>query len=318
MCEYLKFDSELLEFFNKTSGLSKVVDLIGIQRESFFKKEGDFFKKESHDKVSFIPKSKLNSNHSGFDEVKYRQTFKIGKLVKKVFTDECLNYYYVNNSDIEMFVNFYKSFFDRDFKNLKIIEGNDILKYYHEDSYFKPSGLCVGQLWKSCMRYDEKNNYMKIYSENPNSVKMLILLSDDGKLKARALLWQDAKDSDNNSYKVMDRIYSIYDHDMIFFKNWAFENGYIHKFEQSAKTENIFNTPEGVKKINLRVFLENTMFSSYPYIDSFKWFSPFNKTLSNSPRFQHEYELIQNDGSLERFEEDEENEEVGFELDLEF
>lgn len=278
--------------------MSKIIDIINSNHEPFFRNEGDFYKRETHDTVSFIPKSKLDLNHLGFDEVKYRQKFKIGKLPKKLLTDNCFNDYGINNSRVEDFVNCYKSFFDRDVSKLKIISGDEILTYYHQESYFKPSGLCIGQLWKSCMRHSEKNRYMEIYSKNPSSVKMLVLLSDDNKLKCRALLWEDVKDKDGNSYKVMDRIYSIYDHDMVFFKEWAFENNYIHKYEQSSQSENVFKTPEGVKRINLRVFLENHNCSYYPYVDSFKWYSESLGTLSNTPNFNHDYELVQNDGSL--------------------
>jgi hypothetical protein len=315
MKNQLNFDCELTNFFNKTSGLSRIVDIInGSTNLSFFKKEGDFFKKEDSNHISFIPKSKLNLDHKGFDEEKLRQKIKIGRFVKKILTDECLSCYWVSNSDIEYFVNFYKSFFDNDPNRLKIIEGYDILKYYHEKSYFMPSDMPIGQLWKSCMRYDKKNKYMEIYAKNPESVKMLILLSEDGRLKTRALLWEETKDANENSYKVMDRIYSIYDHDVVFFKNWALENGYIHKFEQSSKSENLFMTKNGIEKINLKVNLTNHDCDYYPYVDSFKWYSPEGGYLCNSPRFKHKYELIQNDGSLFREEEIEDEELIDFEF----
>jgi hypothetical protein len=313
--KHVNFDSELLEFFKQTSGLSRIVDIINIKNNesgsaNSFTKDGDFFKKEDSNHVSFIPKSKLNLNHNGFNEEKLRQKIKIGRFVKKVLTEQCLSTYWVSSSDIESFVNFYKSFFDRDINKLKIIEGDEILKYYHQNSYFMPSGLAIGQLWKSCMRYHEKNRYMEIYSKNPESVKMLILLAEDGQLKSRALLWQDAKDTNGNSYKVMDRIYSIYDHDVLLFKEWALKNGYIHKLEQSAKSENLFTTQNGIERINLKIRLNNHICDYYPYVDSFKWYSKSEGTISNSFRFKHEYVLIQNDGSL--FKEEEMEEEVEY------
>jgi hypothetical protein len=66
---------------------------------------------------------------------------------------------------------------------------------------------------------------------------MLIFLTDDGKLRSRALLWDEVIDNHGVKYKFMDRIYSIYDHDVYLFKSWAKENGYITKLEQDCYCE---------------------------------------------------------------------------------
>ena len=145
---------------------------------------------------------------------------------------------------------------------------------------------------------------MEIYSANPDSIKMLVLLNEDGKVKTRALLWQKTITPLGKEYKVMDRIYSVYDHDVIFFKKWALENGYIHKFEQSNKTENLFLTKDGLERINLIVPIEKHKLDFYPYIDSFKWYCK-SGYLCNTPNIRHQYKLVQNDGSLFRKEEDE-------------
>jgi hypothetical protein len=308
MRNFSNFDNNILHFLDETSRISRVTDIINNGKERLFNKIGDFIKSEDMNHISFIPIKKLNSEHKGFDEIKVRQKIRIGRFVKKILTEECMNSYFVSNSDIEYFVNLYKSYFDRDLSRLKIVEGDDILKYYHEDSYFAPFGVRIGQLWKSCMRYSEKNRYMEIYAKNPDKVKMLILLSEDGKLKTRALLWQNPVDKKGNEYKVMDRIYSIYDHDMIFFKKWALDNGYIHKFEQSNKMENLYFTNKGLEKIDLIVNLDNHKFEYYPYIDSFKWYSK-SGYLCNTPDIMHNYKLVQNDGSLFR-EEIEDDEDV--------
>jgi hypothetical protein len=57
------------------------------------------------------------------------------------------------------------------------------------------------------MRYKEKNKFMSIYAENPDKIKMLVNLDSSGKLKTRALLWEDVEDNNGNKFKVMDRIY---------------------------------------------------------------------------------------------------------------
>lgn len=300
MSHKLNFDSEFSSFLEETRSISKIVDLILYHRGEFIKKNGDFIRKEAgNDTISFIPKSKLSLLHTGFNETKYRTPLKIGRFVSKFISNDGLNSFDVDQYDVESFVNLYKSFFDRDESRLKIVEGDDILKYYLAENYYRPNTSCIGTLWNSCMRYREKNRYMKIYAKNPDKIKMLVLLAEDGKVKTRALLWESCQDREGNNYKVMDRIYSIYDHDMIFFKNWAIKNGYIHKFEQSARSENVFINLNGkVERIDLTVKLDNHICDYYPYIDSFKFYSRKYGTLSNSEFFSYKYVLVQNDGGL--------------------
>jgi hypothetical protein len=100
----------------------------------------------------------------------------------------------------------------------------------------------------------------------------------------------------------MDRIYTYYDHEVTSFKQWATENGYIFKHEQSAKSERLFTTPTGVKDLKLQIQLENWKMSTYPYIDTFKFLDFKKGLLSNSNLFNFDYVLIQNDGSLENME----------------
>lgn len=295
----LNFDNEFLSFISETRGLSKISNLVDYRRGEFLKKTGDYIKKEAgNDNISYIPKSKLGLDHVGFNETKYRTTLKIGRFVSKFVSSDGISAFGVDQYDVETFVNLFKSFFDRDESRLKIVEGDDILKYYLQDNYYRPNGSCVGTLWNSCMRYREKNNYMQIYADNPDKIKMLVLLAEDGKIKTRALLWESCQDRNDKTYKVMDRIYSIYDHDMILFKNWAFKNGYIHKLDQSARSENILMTPNGSDRIDLTVKLDNHICNYYPYIDSFKFYSRKYGTLSNSEWFKYKYILVQNDGSL--------------------
>jgi len=300
MSHKLNFDTDLQSFIKESRGLSRIVDIIDFCRGQYLKGVGDFIKRENdtNDTISYIPKSKLTLEHEGFEDTKYRTKIKIGRFVSKFISEQGIRDFGVSNYDTEFFVNLFKSFFDRDESRLKVVEGDDILKYYLADYYYRPGGSCIGTLWNSCMRYSEKNKYMEIYAKNPDKVKMLCLLGEDGKVKTRALLWEDCQSLDGKPYKVMDRIYSIYDHDMIFFKNWALKNGYIHKYEQSSRSENIFMTNDGSARIDLTINLENHEFDFYPYIDSFKYYSRKKGTLSNSPEFSYKYILVQNHGGL--------------------
>ena len=310
MYNNLNFDENIWEFLNDTRSLCKISDIISRDREEFFKKEGDFIKADPtlSDTISFIPKSKLSIVKDGFNDKKYRVNIKVGRFVKKFLKKEILQAFYVTDSDIEYFVNLFKSYFNTDISNFKVINGKEIKKWYLEDNYFSPNNCRYGTLWNSCMRYSDKNSYMNIYADNLDQIKMLIHVDESGKLRTRALLWEGVTDKNGNTYKVMDRIYSFYDHEVTSFKQWASENGYIFKYEQSAKSERLFTTPDGVKDLQLKINLNTWKTLSYPYIDTFKFLNFEDGLLSNSSSFKYDYILVQNDGGLERYEEEPEPE----------
>jgi hypothetical protein len=304
MFQNLNFDNELWEFITSTTGMSRISDILRHNDVALFKLEGDFIKVDEIDTISFVPKSKL-SMCNGFSEEKFRTKIKVGRFVKKFFKKETLQMFYINDSQIEEFVNLFKSYFDNDLSKFKIVSGKEIKKWYHVDNYFTPNGCRRGTLWNSCMRYPEKNSYMNIYAENPEVIKMLVNIDETGTVKSRALLWESAQDENGNTYKVMDRIYSVYEHEVTSFKKWAVENGYIYKYEQSAKSERLFVTPSGVKEILLKVKLDNWKLRKYPYIDTFKFLNFSDGVLSNNDNFRYDFILVQNDGELERIDEPE-------------
>ena len=304
MINSLKFDNEFLEFILATSQMCRISNILSHNEMHLFKYEGDYIKVDEIDTLSFIPKSKIEISN-GFLETKYRTKIKVGRFIKKFLKKETLQMFTIKDAEIENFVNLFKSYFDNDISKFKVVSGSEIKKWYLEDNYFLVNGCRTGTLWNSCMRYEEKNSYMNIYAENSNVVKMLVNIDENGLVKSRALLWENVEDKDGNKYKIMDRIYSVYDHEVNSFKNWATENGYIYKYEQSAKSERLFVTPEGVKDLKLKINLDTWRMRRYPYIDTFKYFNHRDGILSNTDRFNYDFILIQNDGSLERIEQPE-------------
>jgi len=306
MFERLNFDENFCNFIEDTRNLHIISNLLFNGSSTFIKNEGNFIKVvvDEFDTVSFVPKSKLSLSN-GFSEEKYRTEIKIGRFVKKFIKKEVLQSYHINDSLIEEFVNLFKSYFDNDISKFKIISGPEIKKWYLDYNYFSPNGYRCGTIWNSCMRYGDKNRFMDIYAENPDLVKMLVHIDEkSGKVRARALLWENSVDKDGKSYKVMDRIYTYYDHEVTSFKQWATENGYIFKSEQSSKSGRLFITTDGVKDLKLQIQLQNWKMSTYPYIDTFKFLDYKKGILSNSDLFNFDYVLIQNDGSLEKQEEE--------------
>ena len=299
----LIFDNEMFEFLQFAQRDSIIAALLLQGDHSHIVEEGNYVKRVDNeiDVVSFLPKSKYEKVEDNW--VNGRVKIKIGRFIRKFLTEFSIKNWQINDTLIERFVNLYKSYFSRDISKLKIVEGDDIPKYYLEDNYHCVNGNRAGSLWNSCMRQRERNKFMKLYAVNPEKVKMLVFFSDDDKVRARALLWEDVKDHKDptKQYKFMDRIYYVYDHDINFFKDWAKENGYLCKWDQSAKTEMLFDegTGEPVKK-SLYVLLDNYSMSYYPYLDTFKNFYENKGRFSNSQSYNYDFTLVQSNGAVER------------------
>jgi hypothetical protein len=299
----LIFDNEMFEFLQFAQRDSIIAALFLQGDHSHIVEEGNYVKRVENeiDVVSFLPKSKYEKVEDNWNNGRVK--IKIGRFIRKFLTEFSIKNWQVNDTLIERFVNLYKSYFSRDISKLKIVEGDDIPKYYLEDNYHNINGNRAGSLWNSCMRQRERNKFMKLYAVNPEKVKMLVFFSDDDKVRARALLWEDVRDHKESTkqYKFMDRIYYVYDHDINFFKDWAKENGYLCKWDQSAKTEMLFDegTGEPVKK-SLYVILDNYSMPYYPYLDTFKNFNEYKGRFSNSQSYNYDFTLVQSNGAVER------------------
>jgi hypothetical protein len=319
----LYFDRELINFLNITSNSKISMIFLNASGSALINEEGNFIKRDKNDidLLSYYPISKINSDKTldYFKEKKNRVSIKIGRFVRKFLSEQSFRDFNISDKDIESFVNLFKSYFTPDKNNLIIVEGDEIKKWYSEENYATTCGLRTGSLWNSCMRQVERNKFMELYSVNSNLCKMLIFLTDEGKLRSRALLWEDVVDTSSGfSYKVMDRIYSIYDHDVYLFKSWAKENGYITKLEQSAKTELFFDNNGTTQDLRLKIKLDKHNLVYYPYLDTFKFFDPINGELLNYSTMRTHYKLVQSNGMLEpppRNEEDDEFEDIGWEDD---
>jgi len=259
------------------------------------------------DFVEFLPDSKFKDGEDPWTQ-KGRITMKIGKLPTKLVPERYFHYYEITSSQIEDFVNTYKSWFDKSNLEFSIVEGEDIRKWYLEYNYFSPNHNQVGSLWNSCMRQSKKQPFLDMYCKNPN-VKMLILTTNvNGKklLRARALLWDNVKviqpsEEIPENIKVMDRIYSVFDCDVITFKKWAEENGYIPKWQQNSKSHQFFDIKNQVTRIRCQINLDFTDLNYYPYLDTFPFFNERMKFLSNDEfNTNWKYKLVQANGQPER------------------
>lgn len=307
MYNRLIFDHEMLNFLERSN--TRISQILIHGMSGLIKEEGNFIKRVegSIDSLSYLPIKKYSAIQNDqtkdpFGDGVGRQPIKIGRFLRKFLSENAFQEFGIKDSDVEKFVNFYKSYFNYDPDKLKIVEGDDVKKYYLEDNYFKPGGYRYGTLWNSCMRQSERNKFMNLYVLN--DVKMLVLFAEDGTVRARALLWEGVKEFDSDkTYKFMDRIYTVYDHDVDVFKKWAIENGYLTKWEQNAKSELYIDIDGEPVRKHLYVILEKHNLSWYPYLDTFKYYNPLKGRFSNSQNYNYDYTLVQSSGRVEREEE---------------
>ena len=144
---------------------------------------------------------------------------------------------------------------------IKVVTGEDIRTYYHYDQYASGNTESLGN---SCMRHDSCQDFFDIYVDNPDKVKMVIANTSEG-IIGRALLWYtDCKTL------IMDRIYGN-EITINALKQWAHNNGYMHKKVQSYSNDTEFVTTVGeIIEGNYTITLDRN--NDYmPYMDTFKY-----------------------------------------------
>ena len=222
----------------------------------------------SNDEVSFLPVAKVykdfvNKKKDGkvdsfnnylcdfkkecFSEG-LKNKVKTGRFIKKMFPN-------TPDSEVEEFVNLYKSFRNSGNYEIEIVYGEDIRTYYYKDNY---DTIVDSVLHQSCYSWLTRedlhpNNKLNLYKQleffvnNPN-VGLVILreknapinkmgkLKKDGtpdkrfkneyreirKIKGRALIW-----SCTNGKKYIDQLYTTKNAENYIYRRYAIENSYL-------------------------------------------------------------------------------------------
>jgi hypothetical protein len=209
-----------------------------------------------------------------------RQAIRIGRGIRTLLSKTD---YKFTDSEIEQFVNKYKSAWDAYndiFRKFELVSGKDIAHWYSYRNY----ALIKGTLGSSCMRgVDEE--YFNIYVNNPDKCSLLILKSDDdSKIKGRALVWK----LDQPEVTFMDRIYTTADSDIELFKQYAYKNGWYHKEHQTSSGDAVLVGQDGIRResefvINLKNYRQGR-YDNYPYLDTLKYFVQSTGKLSTNSR----------------------------------
>ena len=176
------------------------------------------------------------------------------------------------DADIEKMCNTLKSFLCPPI-TFKIVEGEDIRHWYHEDRYFYKSGTLIN----SCMRYSACQDYIEMYVKT--DCKMLIATNSDNKLMGRAILWPRSMWNKNyfeHSDYIMDRIYGT-ETTIVRFKQYAIKNHFVYKKHQNFSDTQSFMVPmskdktanyEEVSK-RMQMNWDQHGFNYWPYADTF-------------------------------------------------
>ena len=208
---------------------------------------------------------------------------KPGGFVTKIFKN-------ISSQEIEKFSNLYRSQSNKPRFDFSILKGEDIRTHYHYSKHASESGT----LGSSCMKHDSCQKLMDLYVKNTENISLLTMLNSSGYVMGRALIWNfDGK-------KVMDRIYTVNDEQLTFyFKKWASDNGYYYKSQQNWYNSCFFEKLGDDKKLlKFDIKLKDFDLEYYPYMDTFKFFTPETGTFSNyKPEGREFYTLCSSDGS---------------------
>ena len=205
--------------------------------------------------------------------------YSIGRWVRHIFND--VRETPIKDSDLESFVNAYKSTYDKVnnvSEKFELVKGEDIRYWYLEDRYEEVKG----QLGNSCMRYAKCQKYLDIYVQNPEVCNLLILKGDTpDKIIGRALVWTINDGPGVAGKRYMDRVYTINDSDKLLFQTYA-------------KEHDILTTSNSYK-----ISVKKGRYDYYPYMDTFTCYNYETGILSTSDAGDNILNLQNTDGTAE-------------------
>lgn len=234
---------------------------------------------DKEDTITFMSDKAFNKSGEDIEDqkifkLKGRSETRVGRFAKALCNELGKK---VSDKEIEEFVNIYKSKKESSTEEFKLVSGDEITYYYHEDNYAGSSGT----LGDSCMRYPDCSEYFDIYTENPKVCKLLVYLDEDGNALGRSLIWKihkmemDKKECDAKYF--MDRIYTIKDSDVIKFKNYAESKGWMYRKLMTNEVEKggpfifIHNKKQYIGKIVIKLEDDASTYDNYPYIDTLRY-----------------------------------------------
>ncbi len=274
--ETINSSVEFRNFLNKfirTSEIARILSNERIYKEILIDNHVDYLSISESDssKISYLTPERIKllaSRGECLWTSPSRFCCKPGSFVSKILSG-------MDPKSIESFSNQYRSLsLEEEFK-FEILKGESIRDSYFESKYASQSG----SLGISCMKYEKCQRYFSIYEKN-KSVSMLCMINKNGLIIGRSILWDFTWNS--KDYKIMDRIYTIKDESYShYFKNWAHDNGYVYKKYQNWANSLQFEGVGSIPELKVGIPLEESIFTFYPYMDTFKWLDTKDNILYN-------------------------------------
>lgn len=280
--------SELLQSISSESIYANILLSGDINPEDVAEEPIDYLGLSTSDptKLSYLTRDRMsNIQPNEFWSSTKRYQGKPSVVLSKIFKN-------VNYTEFEKFTNSIKKCSALSQTYFSVTKGKDIIQWYDEDNYDKRTN---GSLNSSCMKHKHCLNYFDIYTQNPQTISLLILRDKvSGNLMGRSLLW------DLDGEKIMDRIYTT--NDSIYrsiFKEWAEREGYYYKLEQNWNTS-LWFVWQGKKVYKeFQVKLNTDGIDLFPYLDTFKFFDLKDKILYNkNPNTHNIVTLTSSSGSF--------------------
>ena len=131
--------------------------------------------------LSFLTNDKmLKLQPENYWQPNLRLGAKPSKIIQKLFKDEYTDLEKQNFSiALKTEIIIYNTN-QNDVDKIVIVEGEDIKKYYNENSYVEHNNREYedSSLLNSCMRYNRCSAYFDIYVKNPNQIKMAVIFDE--------------------------------------------------------------------------------------------------------------------------------------------
>ena len=186
---------------------------------------------------------------------KNRTEIKVGRFIHKFFPNT------FTDKAVEDFVNKWKAS-SIDNSRFEIFVGSDIKNAYRSNFYHFTDDNS-NTLMNSCM--NDELLLIDFYAYCP-SVKCLVLISDEGFILGRALVWKD-----HMNRTIMDRVYYVYDKDYHRFLRYAQQNGWYYKKRNISGGSSFIKDGEEISLLTKVRVPDVFKFKDdgFPYMDTF-------------------------------------------------
>ena len=245
-----------LSFTTQRNAVSKFSKLL--PSENIFGEDGETFTRSLTSRVSMVDGVWSEDIQSP------KQEMRIGKLVNSLFPGE------FGDKERDSFVARLTALMETQGEEISVVSGEMISHWYAGENYFSDRG----SLGNSCMR---NCDYFEIYERNPDVCRMVIL-TELGRLKGRALIWKINEDLPFEW--VMDRRYTNMDHDSVKLERYAEQNGWAYRTHNNHFSYRTFTWQKNVGQYDLSVTMKGA-YETYPYMDTFKTYNYHKGILVN-------------------------------------